>query len=74
MRIDNHKKDDSPYPTGGLELMLTDKAKKFDATQTNFPSTASFDEKKASNVLPLERPKQNTGKFKLAESARSAGN
>jgi chromosome segregation ATPase len=52
--------------------MLTDKAKKFDANPTNFPSPSN--EKKASNVLPLERHKQNTGKFKLSEMAHAAGN
>ncbi len=59
--------------------MLTDKAKNFDAETTSFPSSDSFNakkqanaEKKSGNVLPLERPKQNTGKLKLAESARVA--
>ncbi len=61
--------------------MLSDKAKIFDADTTSFPSTHSFNskkqaiaEKKHGNVLSLERSKPNTGKLKLAESARVTNN
>jgi len=59
--------------------MLTDKAKKFDANPNNFPPPSNekkpeASEKKASNVLPLDRHKQHTGKFKLSDKAHAAGN
>lgn len=61
--------------------MLTDKAKNLDADKTSFPSSHSFSskkqaiaEKKSGNVLPMERPKHNTGKLKLAESPRITSN
>lgn len=61
--------------------MLTDKAKKLETDVMNFsPAHTSTDQKttlsdkKPSNVLPLERPKYNTGKLKLSESPRIIAN
>lgn len=61
--------------------MLTDKAKKLETDIMSFspshsltePQSTSFD-KMPSNVLPLERPKYNTGKLKLSESPRITAN
>lgn len=57
--------------------MLTNKAKSFESDiasySQNFPNnerkTVTL-ENKLNNVLPLERPKHNTGKLKLSESRR----
>jgi hypothetical protein len=61
--------------------MLTNNAKTHEPDTTNYsPDYASKDRKqtsldnKPSNVLPLERPKYNTGKLKLSESVRVGTN
>ena len=57
--------------------MLTNKAKSFESDiasySQDFPSSERKTvtlENKLNNVLPLERPKHNTGKLKLSESRR----
>jgi hypothetical protein len=61
--------------------MLTNNAKTHEADSPNYsPDYPSKDRKttsldnKPSNVLPLERPKYNTGKLKLSESVRITTN